>query len=118
MTIRVRILRRVDFPAPFRPMTPRTCPSGTSNETSRSAQISLAGTSCSRPVKRLVACTIVSRSVPYAAWYSPSRYFFESESTWIAIGHQIVSANRGSDERKTARPPTNSTSATATPSIA
>ena len=45
-------------------------------------------------------------------WYSPIRYLFESASTWIAVGHQIVSANRGSDDRKTARPPTKSTSAT------
>ena len=39
-TIRVRIFSSVDFPAPLRPMTPSTCPSGTSNETSWSAQIS------------------------------------------------------------------------------
>ena len=110
--IRVRIFRSVDFPAPLRPMTPSTWPSGTSNETSRSAQISDLGRLCSRPVSRFVACTIVSRSVPYAAWYSPRRYFFESAVDLDRDGHQIVSAKRGSDERKTARPTTKSATAT------
>ena len=40
VVMRVRILSSVDLPAPFLPMTPSTSPSRTSNETSRSAQIS------------------------------------------------------------------------------
>ena len=79
VAIRVRILSSVDFPAPLRPMTPSTCPSGTSNETSLSAQISARRHVVLLPRQASRAWTIVSRSVPYAAWYSPSRYFFESD---------------------------------------
>jgi len=40
VVIRVSTLRSVDFPAPFRPMTPSAWPSSRLNETSLSAQIS------------------------------------------------------------------------------
>ena len=36
--IRARILSRVDFPAPFRPMMPTTSPAAISNDTSLTAQ--------------------------------------------------------------------------------
>ena len=67
-----RILRSVVFPAPFRPITPTTLPAGTSNDTSRSAQMRSLGSSRkarlrnSEPKRRtgaVMVSVIVSRSV-------------------------------------------------------
>ena len=65
VVMRVSTLSSVDFPAPFRPTTPSTSPSGTWNEMSLSAQIScFPAVWCSRPTMRRPACESDSRSVP------------------------------------------------------
>src|SRR5574341_1929918 len=85
-TIRERILSKVLFPAPFRPMMPTICPCGISKEASRSAQM------ISDPPRRPFRLNRFrtpperkSRRVSYT-WLSASmRYFFDRARALMAV---------------------------------
>ena len=103
--IRVRILSSVDLPAPFRPMKPTTSPSSTSNETSlQGPDLLVVGLHLppeaalrdvdDRVAERRVAGAVLADAVALRDLVADDR----------VAGHQIRSANWGSDRRKKSMP--------------
>ena len=92
------------MPAPFRPMTPSTCPSGTWNETSlerpdlRRRTVVLATREPSPRVHQRLAQRPVGGLVLAETVLLGERVDLDRDR------HQIVSAKRGSDERNDGEP--------------
>lgn len=122
--IRERIFRRVLFPAPFRPMMPRTSPRLSSKETSFRAQ-----NSSDEPLDGLDTCSTrrLLWSSAVHAWEMTSRKLSRRTSclrrklllrpwTRIAMSDTIYtrSANVSSMRRKYSKPPASAKAITAT----
>jgi hypothetical protein len=110
--IRDRILSRVLFPAPFRPITPSTSPGATVSDTSRRAQsasgsadASASSSARQRLTTQVNGLTNASASTLRRVTYRsrrPSRYSLPTPSTRIAesLIAQTTSAKRFSIRRK------------------